>query len=73
MRGSFAIGWWPLASTRAGTARTLSVVQASEIYRETGNPCAVQLLRSRSKDNSTRGYLGVEREDALRIAERIDI
>ncbi len=54
---------------------TLSLhrTKAAEIYRKTGNPRAVQLLLGHTKVDSTVWYLGVELEDALSIAERIDI
>jgi len=45
----------------------------AEIYRKTGNLRAVQLLLGHTKVDSTVRYLGVELEDALSIAERIDI
>ncbi|WP_231476719.1 tyrosine-type recombinase/integrase [Sulfitobacter mediterraneus] len=47
--------------------------KAAEIYRKTGNLRAVQLLLGNTKVNSTVRYLGVELEDALTIAEGIDI
>jgi integrase len=47
--------------------------KAAEIYRKTGNLRAVQLLLGHTKVDSTVRYLGVEQEDALSIAERIDI
>jgi len=47
--------------------------KAAEIYRKTGNRSAVQLLLGHTKVDSTVRYLGVELEDALSIAERIDI
>ena len=47
--------------------------KASEIYRKTGNLRAVQLLLGHTKVDSTVRYLGVELEDALSIAEKIDI
>ena len=48
-------------------------LNAAEIYRKTGNLRAVQLLLGHTKVDSTVRYLGVELEDALSIAERIDI
>lgn len=47
--------------------------KAAEIYRKTGNLRAVQLLLGHTKVDSTVRYLGVELEDALSIAEQIDI
>ena len=47
--------------------------KAAEIYRKTGNLRAMQLLLGHTKVDSTVRYLGVELEDALSIAERIDI
>lgn len=47
--------------------------KATLIYRRTGNLCAVQLLLGHSKIESTVRYLGVEVDDALEIAEQIDI
>lgn len=43
------------------------------IYRKTGNLRAVQLLLGHTKVDSTVRYLGVELDDALSIAEKIDI
>ena len=45
----------------------------AEIYRKTSNLRAVQLLLGHTKVDSTVRYLGVEMEDALSIAERVDI
>ena len=47
--------------------------KAAEIYRKTANLRAVQLLLGHTKVDSTVRYLGVELEDALSIAERIDL
>jgi len=47
--------------------------KVAEIYRKTGNLRAVQLLLGLTKVDSTVRYLGVELEDALSIAEQIDI
>ncbi|SDE78036.1 tyrosine-type recombinase/integrase [Ruegeria marina] len=52
---------------------SLRRTKASEIYRKTGNLRAVQLLLGHTKVDSTVRYLGVELEDALSIAERIDL
>lgn len=47
--------------------------KATLIYRETGNLRAVQLLLGHSKIDSTVLYLGVEVEDALSLAESIEL
>ena len=47
--------------------------KVSLIYRTTGNIRAVQLLLGHSKLESTVRYLGVEVEDALNIAEQIEV
>lgn len=52
---------------------SLRRTKAALIYRKTGNLRAVQLLLGHSKVDSTVHYLGVELEDALSIAERIDL
>lgn len=64
-----AIGLDP---SRYGT-HSLRRTKAALIYRKTGNLRAVQLLLGHTKVDSTVRYLGVELEDALSIAERIDI
>jgi len=43
------------------------------IYRRTGNLRAVQLLLGHTKIESTVGYLGIEVDDALAIAEQVDV
>ena len=53
--------------------RSLRRTKAAQIYRKTGNLRAVQLLLGHTKVDSTVRYLGVELEDALSIAEKIDI
>ena len=52
---------------------SLRRTKAAQIYRKTGNLRAVQLLLGHSKVDSTVRYLGVELEDALSIAEKIEI
>ncbi len=47
--------------------------KATVIYRRTGNLRAVQLLLGHTKVESTVRYLGVEVDDALIIAEQVDI
>lgn len=43
------------------------------IYRQTGNLHAVQLLLGHSKIESTVRYLGIEIDDAIEIAIKVDI
>jgi integrase len=52
---------------------SLRRTKATLIYRRTGNLRAVQLLLGHTKVESTVRYLGVEVDDALDIAEQIDI
>lgn len=47
--------------------------KVAQIYRKTGNLRAVQLLLGHTKMDSTVRYLGVEIEDALAIAEAVEI
>lgn len=47
--------------------------KATLIYRKTGNLRAVQLLLGHTKIDSTVRYLGVEVEDALELAESIEL
>ena len=47
--------------------------KVTQIYTKTGNLRAVQLLLGHTKMDSTVRYLGVELEDALAIAEAIEI
>ena len=47
--------------------------KAALIYQKTGNLRAVQLLLGHTKLESTVRYLGVEVDDALRIAEQVDL
>jgi len=45
----------------------------SSIGRRTGNLRAVQLLLGHTKIESTVRYLGIEVDDALAIAEQVDV
>lgn len=64
-----AIGLVPSAYGTHSLRRTKGAL----IYRKTGNIRAVQLLLGHTKLDSTVRYLGVEVEDALAIAESIDV
>ena len=61
-----------LAASLFGT-HSLRRTKATLIYRRTGNLRAVQLLLGHTKIESTVRYLGVEVDDALEIAEKVDI
>ena len=52
---------------------SLRRTKATLIYRRTGNLRAVQLLLGHSKIESTVRYLGIEVDDALAIAEQVDV
>ena len=47
--------------------------KATSIYRRTGNLRAVQLLLRHSRVESTVRYLGIEVDDALAIAEQVEV
>jgi len=69
-RGSVAsIGLDP---AKFGT-HSLRQTKAVLIYRRTGNLRAVQLLLGHSKIECTVRYLGIGVDDAIEIAEKIDI
>src|SRR5882672_9811748 len=52
---------------------SLRRTKATLIYRRTGNLRAVQLLLGHTKIESTVRYLGIEVDDAIAIAEEVDI
>ena len=52
---------------------SLRRTKATLIYRRTGNLRAVQLLLGHTKVESTVRYLGIEVDDALAVAEQVDI
>jgi integrase len=52
---------------------SLRRTKATLIYRRTGNRRAVQLLLGHTKIESTVRYLGIEVDDALSIAEQVDV
>ena len=64
-----SIGLEPSAYGTHSMRRT----KVAQIYRKTGNLRAVQLLLGHTKMDSTVRYLGVEIEDALAIAEAVEI
>ena len=66
------IGSIGLQKSAYGT-HSMRRTKATLIYRKTGNLRAVQLLLGHTKLDSTVRYLGVEVEDALAIAESIDL
>ena len=61
-----------LEVTAYGT-HSMRRTKVTQIYKKTGNLRAVQLLLGHTKMDSTVRYLGVELEDALAIAETIEI
>jgi integrase len=61
-----------LDPARYGT-HSLRRTKPTLIYRRTGNLRAVQLLLGHTKLESTVRYLGIEVDDALTIAEQIDL
>ncbi len=52
---------------------SLRRTKATLIYRRTGNLRAVQLLLGHTKIESTVRYLGVEVDDAIALAEQLDV
>jgi len=64
-----SIGLEPTAYGTHSMRRT----KVTQIYKKTGNLRACQLLLGHTKMDSTVRYLGVELEDALAIAEAIEI
>ncbi len=61
-----------LDPTAYGT-HSLRRTKATLIYKRTGNLRAVQLLLGHTKIKSTVRYLGIEVDDALEIAEQVDV
>jgi integrase len=71
-----------LASESVGSAgldprlfgtHSLRRTKATLIYRRTGNLRAVQPLLGHTKIESTVRYLGIEVDDALAVAEQVDV
>lgn len=52
---------------------SLRRTKATLIYRRTGNLRAVQLLLGHTKIKGKVRYLGIEGDDALAIAEQVDV
>jgi integrase len=52
---------------------SLRRTKATLIYKKTGNLRVVQLLLGHTKIESTVRYLGIEVDDALAVAEQIDV
>jgi integrase len=67
--------WFASIGLEAHLFRTHSLrrTKAILIYRRTGNLRAVQLLLGHTEIESTVRYLGIEVEDALAIAEQVDV
>jgi integrase len=61
-----------LDSSNYGT-HSMRRTKAAQIYRKTGNLRAVQLFLGHTKLESTVRYLGIEVDDALSIAEQVEL
>jgi site-specific recombinase XerD len=61
-----------LDSSAYGT-HSMRRTKAAQIYRKTGSLQAVQLLLGHAKLESTVRYLGIEVDDALSIAEQVEL
>jgi integrase len=61
-----------LDSSAYGT-HSMRRTKVAQIYRKTGNLRAVQLLLGHTKLESTVRYLGIEVDDALSIAEQVEL
>jgi site-specific recombinase XerD len=61
-----------LDSSAYGT-HSMRRTRAAQIYRKTGNLRAIQLLLGHMKSESTVRYLGIEVDDALSIAEQVEL
>lgn len=64
-----SIGLDPLVYGTHSLRRT----KATQIYRRTGNLRAVQILLGHTRIESTVRYLGVEVDDALTLAEQVEV
>jgi hypothetical protein len=63
----------PRAAPRAFAASWPALGSHCARYRRTGNPRAVEFLWGHTKIESTVRYLGIEIDDAIEIAEKIDV
>ena len=54
-------------------AHSMRCTKVAQIYRKTGSLRAVQLLLGHTKLESTVRYLGIEMNDALNMAEQIEL
>ena len=52
---------------------SLRRTKATLVYKKTGNLRAVQLVLGHTKIESAVRYLGIEVDDALAVAEQIDV
>jgi integrase len=74
MLGSYRIGSESVGlDPRLFGTHSLRRTKATLIYRRTGNLRVVQLLLRHTKIESTVRYLGIEVDDALAIAEQVDV
>jgi site-specific recombinase XerC len=71
------IGWCIVGLKASDKIRPLMArmrrTKAAQIYRKNGNLRAVQLLLGHTKLESTVRYLGIEVDDALSMAEQIEL
>ena len=61
-----------LDSSAYGT-HSIRRTKAAQIYKQTGNLRAVQLLLGHTKLESTVRYLGIAVDDALSISEQVEL
>ena len=69
------VSWVKLIGLDASAygTHTMRRMKATLIYRRTTNLRAVQLLLDHTKLESTVRYLGIEVDDALEIAEQMEV
>ena len=70
---SFTNGSRLSASTHRHGTHSMRRTKAAQIYKKTGNLRAVQLLLGHTKLESTVRYLGIEVDDAVKIAEQVEL